>query len=132
MRYCADTWFFLQLSNNHPKALEIWKEIKEGKGRLAVSTVVIAETVKHLLRKNLKRDLESLSHAFNTSEKITIVDVTKKIAEEGGKFSYSQDMPVIDGIIQATAISMDYTNILSDDEHYKIAEKRKLIKRIFW
>jgi len=132
MRYCADTWFFIQLANGHPKALEIWKEIKDGKGRLAVSTVVIAETIKQLLRKNLQKDLESLSNAFGTSEKITVVDVTNEIANEAGKFSYSQDMPIIDGIIQATAISMNYPNILTNDEHYKPAERQKLIKRVFW
>ena len=132
MRYCADTWFFIQLANNNPKALEIWQEIKDGKGRLAISTLVIAETIKQFLRKNMKKDLESLSHAFTNSEKISVVDVTKEIAEMGGKFSYYHDMPIIDSIIQATAVTMNYTNILSSDEHYKIAERQKIIKRIFW
>lgn len=132
MRYCVDTWFFLQIANRHPKAIEIWNEILEGKGRLIVSTVVIAETVKQLLRKNLKKDLKVFSDDFSNSEKITVVDVTKDIAESGGKFSYSANMSVIDGIIQATAISMNCQNIISNDEHYKTAERQKIIKRIFW
>ena len=132
MKYCADTWFFIQLAEQHPKAIDIWKEIKEGKGRLVVSTVVIAETVKQLLRKNLSKDIDLLSQAFKTSEKVRVIDVTKEIAEDGGRYAYSQNMSTIDGIIQATAIKTDYRDILSNDEHYKQAEKRKSIKRIYW
>lgn len=132
LKYCVDTWFFLQLANQHPKAINVWKEVKEGKGRLVVSTVVIAETVKHLLRKNLNKYLDSLSEAFRTSDKITIIDVTKEIAEDGGKYSFGQNIPTIDGIILSTAIKTEHRNILSDDTHYKTAEKQKLVKRIFW
>jgi len=70
VKYCTDTWFFLQIANQHPKAIDIWKEIKEGKCRLVVSTVVIAETIKQLLRKNLNKHIDSLSEAFRTSNKI--------------------------------------------------------------
>ena len=132
MKYCADTWFFLQIANQHPKAVDVWKEIKEGKGRIVVSTVVIAETIKQLLRKNLNKHIGSLSEAFRTSDKITVIDVTKEIAEDGGRYAYGQDMPTVDGIILSTAIKTDHRNVLSNDEHYKTAEKQKLVKRIFW
>ncbi|MBI3412568.1 MAG: type II toxin-antitoxin system VapC family toxin [Candidatus Aenigmarchaeota archaeon] len=132
MKYCADTWFFIQLTNRHPKAVDIWSEIKSGKGRLVVSTVVIAEAVKEILKNNLFRDLGDFLHAFSVSENITVIDVTKEIATDGGKYSFSQNMTTIDGIIQATAIKTDHINILSRDEHYKKAEKQGLIKRVFW
>ena len=132
MNYCADTWFFLQIANQHPKAIAVWKEVKEGKGRLVVSTIVIAETIKQLLRKNLNKYIDPLSEAFGTSDKIILIDVTKEIAEDAGRYAYGQDMPTVDGVILSTAIKTDHTNVLSNDEHYKTAEKQKLVKRIFW
>ncbi len=132
MKYCADTWFFVQLTNRHPKAVGIWEEIKSGEGRLVISTVVIAETVKELLKQALAANLDAFLHAFEVSEKIMVIDVTKEIASDGGKYAFSQNMTTVDGIIQATAIKTDYRNILSGNEHYKKAEKQGLIKRIFW
>ncbi len=132
MNYSVDTWFFLQLANKHPKAITIWKEIIEGKGRLLVSTVVIAETVKRFLMKNLKKESEELLVNLKNSEKVLIAEVTTEIANDAGKYAYSYDMTTADGIILSTALKMDYKNIISIDEHYEPAERQKLIKRIFW
>lgn len=132
MKYTADTWFFLQLVKKHPKAIEVWKEIIEGKGRMIVSTVVIAETVKNFLMKNLNKELKTIMDNLRSSEKVSVVEVTKEIAEEGGKYAYSYNMPTIDGIILETAILMEHTNILSIDEHYIKAEKQGKIKRVCW
>ncbi|MBI2543199.1 MAG: PIN domain-containing protein [Candidatus Aenigmarchaeota archaeon] len=132
MNYSADTWFFLQLVNKHSKAIAIWKEIIEDKSRLLVSTVVIAETVKRFLMKNLKKELEDLLVNLKNSEKILIAEVTTEIANDAGKYAYSYGMTVVDGIILSTALKMDYKNIISIDEHFEQAEKQKLMKRIFW
>jgi len=61
-----------------------------------------------------------------------VIDVTKEIAEDGGRYAYGQDMPTVDGIILSTAVKTDHKNILSNDDHYKTAEKQKLVKRTFW
>ncbi len=132
MNYSADTWFFLQLANKHPKAIAIWKEIIEGKGRLLVSTVVIAETVKRFFMKNLKKELEGLLINLKNSEKVLVAEVTAEIANDAGKYAYSYDMTIVDGIILSTALKMNYKNIISIDEHYKHAEKQELVKRVFW
>jgi len=131
MNYSADTWFFIQLSEGSQKAEEIWKEIIEGKGRLVVSSIVIAETVKVLLRKNLKKRLNDFMIAFRSSDKINVVDVTKLIAEEAGRISYSYNIPITDAIITVTAILTDHCNILSKDSHYDILEKDEKIRKFF-
>ena len=132
MNYSADTWFFIQLSEDAEKALRIWKEIIEGKGRLVVSSIVIAETVKLLLRKNMKKGLNDFMIAFRTSDKIRVVDVTKLIAEEAGKISYSHNIPITDAIIAVTAVLTNHRNILSKDSDYRRLEKDGKIKRVFW
>ena len=132
MKYCADTWFFIQIAIKHPKALDIWKEITEGKGRLVVSTIVVAETVKQLLMKNKEKELEAFLEAFRSSEKIIVIDVNREIAEKAGRYSFSYKIPTTDGVILATAILTEHTNILSEDVHYRVAEKQKKIKRVFW
>lgn len=132
LNYSADAWFFLQFVNKHPKALAVWRDIIEDKSRLLVSTAVIAELVKRFLMKNLKTELEEILIKLKNSEKISIAEVTIEIANDAGRYAYSYDMTTVDGIILATAINTDYKNILSKDEHFKIPEKQKLIKRVFW
>ena len=132
MNYSADTWFFLQLASKHPKAIAIWKEIIEGKGRLLVSTVVIAETVKRFLMRKFRSELETLLVNLGDSEKISIAELSKELAQEAGKYAFSYSMTTVDSIILANAIASGHTNIISNDEHFKRPEKQKLIKRIFW
>lgn len=132
MNYSADTWFFLELSKENSKAEKIWKEITKGKGRLVVSTVVVAETIKHFLKKNVKKPLFDFMLGLRTTERIHVINVTRTIAHEAGKLGYTFNMPMIDAIILSTAILTDHNKILTKDQHFRPAEKQRKIKRVFW
>ncbi|MFH0836824.1 MAG: PIN domain-containing protein [Candidatus Aenigmatarchaeota archaeon] len=132
MKYTADSWFFIELINQNTRALNIWMEINEGKSRLIVPSIVIAEIVRKFLKNNLNRELQTLLNGFNNTEKIRIVDLTKEIAEHSGKLSYTYNMPMVDAIILTTAILTEYNNIITDDPHFKPAEKQNRIKRVRW
>jgi len=132
MNYSADTWFFLELGKKSPKAEKIWKEVTEGKGRLVVSTIVVAETINKFLKKNVKNPLFDFMLGLRTTEKIHVVDVTRTIAHEAGKLGYTFNMPITDAIILSTAILTDHDKVLTKDEHFLPAEKQNKIKRVFW
>jgi predicted nucleic acid-binding protein len=132
MRYAADSWFFIKFMEKDSKAIALWEDIKYGKGRLAVPSVVITEIVKKFLTRGLNKELDMLILGLNSSEKIFIIDLTREIAEEAGKLGYSFNVPTIDSIVLATAIKTGHNNIISDDSDYKKAEKQGKIKRIRW
>lgn len=129
MNYTADTWFFVQLiEEKKEKAKSIWTEIKEGKGRLIVPTVVIVEMSKRLLKKNLGEELNDFLMGLEKSEKIFVVELTSKIAAMAGKLGNSYDLKIADSVILATAIYTDYTNIITDDEHFTMPAKHGKIR----
>ncbi len=51
MKYCADTWFILNLFEKDIKSVNILQEIKYGKANLVIPIAVYAESVKKLLQK---------------------------------------------------------------------------------
>ena len=130
MKYTADSWFFIQLSKNVDKAVEIWDSIKNGKGRLVVPTVVIVEVKKRLLSYGLNKLAEELINEFEASQKISIVDLTLELAKEAGRIGNSYNCTTSDAVIMATAIETEYINILTEDEHFIQAEKQGKIKII--
>lgn len=132
MNYSADTWFFLELSKKNAKAQRIWKEVTEGKGRLVVSTIVVAETIKKFLKRNVKKPLFDFMLGLRTTEKIHVVNVSSTIAQEAGKLGYTFNIPIVDAIILSTAILTGHDKILTKDMHFRSAEKQKKIKIINW
>jgi predicted nucleic acid-binding protein len=129
MKFTADSWFFIQLNNRVEKAMKIWREVKEGKSKLVVPTVVLVEITK-FLKSNQSRDVNELISALNRSDKIIISELTPEIAILAGKFGNSYNIPVIDSIILATAVITEFNNLLSADNHFLRAEQEGKIKRI--
>jgi len=131
MKYTADSWFFIQLSKGTQKFIEIWKDIKLGKGRLIVPTIVIVEVKKRLLGYGLSKYAEELADELEASQKISIVDLTLDIAKEAGRLGYTYNCTTADAVILATAIDTGYINLLTDDKHHFIqAEKQGKIRII--
>lgn len=132
MKYTADSWFFIQLSKGVENAAKIWHEIKTGKGRLAVPTIVIVEVKKRLLSHGLNKFAEELIEELEASQKISIVDLTLDIAKEAGRLGNTYKCTTPDSVILATAIATDYANLITADEHFISAEKQGKIKIISW
>jgi predicted nucleic acid-binding protein len=132
MKYTADTWFLIKLITGDEKAIEIKDEIIEGKSRLVIPAIVIAELAREMIRKGNSNAVNNLIKSLLTSSKITIANLDQTIAMEAGKMGITFNIPLVDSTILATAIIFEHTNILTNDEHYKLAEKGDRIKRIFW
>ena len=130
MKYTADSYFFIQLSKGTKKAKEIWEEIKLGKGRLVVPTIVIVEVKKRLLSYGLSKYADELVEEFEASQKISIVDLTLELAKKAGTAGNSYKCTTADAVILTTAIETGYSNLISGDKHFIPAEKQGKIKII--
>jgi len=132
MKYTADTWFLIKLITGDEKAIKIKDEVIEGKSRLVIPVIVIVELVREMVRKGNPNTVNSLIRSLLVSSKITIANLDQTIAMEAGKMGITFNIPLVDSTILATAIIFEHTSILTNDEHYKLAEKRDRIKRVFW
>ena len=127
MRHTADTYFFIKLSESVPKALALWQEIVEGKGRLAIPTVVLVELKNRLLKRNLQKEAEELIRVFEDSSKIVLIPLTTDLAKKAGNLSYTYNMTNFDAVVLATAIETGYKNVLTSDPSFLRASKHGLI-----
>ena len=130
MKYTADSWFFIQLSKGAEKTKKIWEDIKLGKGRLIVPTIVIVEVKKRLLGYGFNKYADELVEELEASQKISIVNLTLDIAKEAGKLGNTYNCTTADAVILATAIETGYTNLITEYKHFAQAEKQGIIKII--
>ena len=127
MRYTADTYFFIKLSESVPKALVLWREIVEGKGKLVIPTVVLVELKNRFLKRNLKKEAEELISIFEDSSKIVLIPLTTDLAKKAGSLSYTYNMTNFDAVVLTTAIETDHKNVLTSDPSFLRASKNGLI-----
>lgn len=106
------------------EAIKIKDEVIEGKSRIVIPAIVVAELVREMVRKGNPSAVNSLMGSLLTSSKITIANLDQTIAMEAGKMGITFDIPLVDSTILATAIIFEHTNILTNDEHYRLAEKK--------
>src|SRR3989338_3432602 len=132
MKYTADSWFFIQLSKRSEHAAKIWHELKAGKGRLVVPTIVIVEVKKRLLSYGLNKFADELMDEMEASNKISIIDLTVDIAKEAGRLGNTYNCTTPDAVILATALETGYTSLITNDEHFLSPEKQGKIKIITW
>lgn len=128
MKYTADTYFFIKLSESVPKALALWHELVEGKGKLAIPTVVLVELKNRFLKRNLQKEADELVSTFEDSSKIVLIPLTTDLAKKAGNLSYTYNMTNFDAVVLATAIETGYKNILTSDPSFLRASKHGLIQ----
>ena len=133
MKYCADTWFLLKLAEKDFKALEIKRNIIEGKDLLLIPTVVILELFKKLMQKGKKEiEIESFLRNLTALEKVKTIFLDELIAKESAKISVSYNVPTVDSIVVGSYKATDADILLSDDEDIKKLGKKKVINFLSW
>ena len=133
MRYCADTWFLLELHKKNEKASRIYKETIECKNRIYIPTVSILELMRLAIRfgESLSK-LDSFLNELKTSQKIQLIVLDESIAKEAAKISVSYNIPAIDSIIAATCKISGCNSLLTGDEHLLKLHKKKYLHVENW
>ncbi|MBI4450793.1 type II toxin-antitoxin system VapC family toxin [Candidatus Woesearchaeota archaeon] len=130
MKYTADTGFFIRLSESHPKALEIWGSIRDGKGRLIIPAMVLAEMTRLLLMKGQSAALEKMITAIDFSSKCTVCDLTAGLAKDGGTLAQCYGVSAVDGTVLATAIATGHDVVLTSDTLFRRVGKDRKVTAI--
>ncbi len=133
MRYCADTWFLLELFERDPRALLLFEEVKSGKDWLYISTIAYAETFKKLFHRGIPEDtIDAFFDRLAATSKSSLVTPDARIAKEAAKVSLTFRVPLIDAFIAATAKVLDCNVLLSKDADFAILARKKYLKVRSW
>ncbi|MBI2136677.1 PIN domain-containing protein [Candidatus Woesearchaeota archaeon] len=133
MKYCADTWFILKLFKKDPKALAILNDAKDGKSRIIIPIMVYAEARKKLMQEGCSAAIiGQFFTGVEMSNKIGLMLIDKRIAEEASKISFSYSVPLIDSFVAATCKLTDCNILLADDCDYELLEKKRYLKVQRW
>jgi predicted nucleic acid-binding protein len=133
MRYCADTWFLLLLSEKDSTAVDVLHGVISGKDELVIPMVTVSETYRKLFERGAsERVIETIFNELELIDKVQFVPLDKRIAIESGKVSFSYSVPLIDSIVAATGKLLKCHFILGKDEDLKKLQRKKYIKLKFW
>ena len=132
MRYCADTWFFIELSKNASEAKKIMRSLGKKKNILVVPTVTILVLTRLAIKTGRITDLKDLLNAIEQSDFVKVIDCDLEIAEYAGQISATFGIPTVDSIIAATTIKYNCHKLISKDTHFQILKRHKLVKVLFW
>ena len=129
MRYCADTWFFVETSKGNPKVMNILRNVRKGKDFLVVPSVVLLEITRETIRSGKPEIAEDIIQIMKTVRNIKIVDADMEICSNAGKLSATHNIPAIDAIIATTAIKHKCRVVLTADEHFDILGRHRAVKK---
>jgi len=132
MKYCTDTWFFIELSKQEPQALKILNDLKKSKNKLVVPSVVILELTRRAIRTGTKKYMDELIKSLKSIKNVFIAECDVDVAEKAGEISADFNIPSIDSIIAATSIINKCNKLISNDFHFDKLKKNKLIKLVSW
>ncbi|MBI2576120.1 PIN domain-containing protein [Candidatus Woesearchaeota archaeon] len=130
MNYTADTSFFIRLGEGAPRAVQIWGEIIEGKGRLTVPVIALAELKRNYLKKGLVKEIEEMIHLLNNSQKISLLSLTPDLASMSANVSHAYNLTIIDAIVATSSMVSGFTDLLTSDPVFFRVQKDGKIKVI--
>ena len=132
MRYCADTWFFIELSKNERRALEIIRALGKHKNRIIIPAVVLLELRRISIRSGKKELSNDFIKSLELNKNFEIINCDLEVSIKAGEISANYNIPAIDSIIVASAIIHKCHRLISKDNHFKILQKNRLIRLLYW
>lgn len=124
MRYCADTWFLLQLFDRQERALKIVENVKYGKDSLVIPSVCVVEIYRELGKRGIsQKNIDAYIDNLEVSRKIEFLPIDRNIAREAARISNSYSLPLVDAIIASTAKLLCCV-VLSADGHIRLLQKK--------
>lgn len=122
----------IKLATKDAKALDIKRNILEGKDALYLPTIVITELFRKLMQKGKREaEMEGFLNNLTASEKVKTVFLDENIAKEAAKLSFSHNVPTVDSVVAATCKVSSCDRLLSDDKDLKKLH-RKYLQIEFW
>ena len=133
MKFCTDTGFILAVFDNDVTSLSYIQEAKTGKTKLIIPIIVLAEATKKLMQRGVAKEIiEEFWDTIESSNKISLINIDRIIANEAAKLSLSYSLALIDALVAATAKLTDCSTIFTSDSDYKLLVKKGYIKVKSW
>lgn len=115
----VDTGFFFALEDQHPVAIDVWKDRE-----IVTSAVVMYE----LQKKLLEGQFEGWQTIIEDLEKsIEVVPLTAKIALRASHIAHGIGIPGLDALILSSLLEAECREIYTKDPHFELYQKKEVI-----
>lgn len=115
----VDTGFFFALEDQHPIAIDVWKDRE-----IVTSAVVMYE----LQKKLLQGQFEGWQTIIEDLEKsIEVIPLTAKIALRAGHIAHGIGIPGLDALILSSLLEAECREIYTKDPHFELYQKKEVI-----
>ena len=124
----AGTGYFISHVNNHPRALQIWRELEDGQHILVISTLTINEVFVYSYKRGVHQDRVNrwLSLLQETS-RIEIIAVSIPIAVRSAPYRHSLGLSTVDSIILSTFVESSCQIMVTADSDFQTAHRQNII-----
>jgi predicted nucleic acid-binding protein len=112
----VDTGFFFALEEQHPIALEVWKEQE-----IVTSVIVLYEIEKKLLGGRLSRWPTIMT---DLRLAVSAIDLGEEIARQAARLSHKHGLPGLDSLILATLLEARVKRIYTTDAHFELCQAK--------
>jgi predicted nucleic acid-binding protein len=100
----ADTGFFIKRSEQNPRALQLWQELRAGQHTLVVSTVSINELLAYFLRRGMNREADEWYHILTQHSEIRLVPLSAEVAAQSARYRLVLLLSTVDSMILTTCV----------------------------
>jgi predicted nucleic acid-binding protein len=127
MKIGADTGFLIALIQDHPKALDYWRQILRGDSFLVLSVLSANELLTYCYRKGSGDLAKQIIDRLKSLTTVSIEPVTLEMAEKGAGFRHGLGMSTADAIILATFVLIGCDLILTKDNDFQRAKEQGIL-----
>ena len=122
MRVGFDTGFFIRLLEKDSKAVEVWKDLIDGKIKGYVSVIVLFEIKRLQLKGIIKKKVYTVLEK-GIDGLCFIIDIKKEVALNAASISHGTGIPLADSLIYTCYLDMD--ELYTTDRHFPLIKKKR-------
>lgn len=114
----VDTGFFFALEDQHPVAVNIWKERE-----IVTSAIVLYELQKKLLQGHFSKWPKIIEDIMIAT---ILVPLSPEISLKAGSVAHETKIPGLDALILASLLESDCREIYTTDAHFELYHSKKV------
>jgi predicted nucleic acid-binding protein len=123
----ADTGFFIQRSERHGRAIQLWQELSVGQHTLVVSALSIHELLAYFYKRGRAQQAQEWFDILTQTAGIHLISVTAEIAARSARYRLGLQLSTVDSIVLTTCLLHRCELFLTTDRDLQIAAQQNII-----
>ncbi len=124
----ADTGFFIEMSRDNPRALQIGDNVEQRVDHLVISVLTVAEYFAHHIPRGTLGKAQALVQRMQRAPNISFVPISLDIAARSARYRTGLQMATVDSMILTTFLESRCDLILTTDSDIAKPQVQSLVK----